>query len=495
MKIEFDNLVDSILAQILPHDFYALDFTHLHYENLLTKLEHDFSSDEIKHKRGTISRIISSYFMKTDQKVTIRFTENMMVVDKKFKKEDWNEKHDRADHEVSLKLLNILNVPDKHKPLPHMWVIAKDIRSDIEKSLIKIDEYNYKCRDDFRKKISDVFELSQRDIVLFLNSRIYIREYVLNKSVSESEERRYCGLNVNILQDLYEQYFPNGVWEKIELLLPEVLEDKLNFSFISNQTFINEFILAYKAMIDIILLDAGIEETPEIIDALSGFLLRKYLDAILIDTAKNLMNYVTKRDKNAEMFIKYYTDDVVIDSSGNKKQKYAITDEHGQRWNYSSVLSVLLQYDQGRNRQAKQEYRVEDVEVRVRDAKSAVEEKEISQEKVLKEFEVLAQNIRENELESQSLSTNALKSEKEITDAKTILGRKRALMMDEQKFLKETKDKIDREIKNKLTEYNNWTKRLKSECHNLENIKIQNAPVKEMYTSISKALAKTMIKR
>ena len=58
------------------------------------------------------------------------------------------------------------------------------------------------------------------------------------------------------------------------------------------------------------------------------------------------MQFVENPNKNAEIFIKYFVDEVIIDPNGNKIQKYAIVDSKQQRWNFSAILSIMMQYKQ-----------------------------------------------------------------------------------------------------------------------------------------------------
>ena len=75
---------------------------------------------------------------------------------------------------------------------------------------------------------------------------------------------------------------------------------------------------------------------------------------IFIFTAKVLLDFIENRNKNAENFIKYYNEDVIIDTNGNKIQKYAIIDSKQQKWNYSSIVSVMMQYKQAKIKLASQ---------------------------------------------------------------------------------------------------------------------------------------------
>jgi hypothetical protein len=392
-------------------------------------------------------------------------------------------------HDAVIDLLEVLENPTDYYHMERIWIIPEAVRQSVESRFEKLGEP--KRRDAIRRAVEVVFGLQEKDIVLFLHGRLYIRNYTPPKRPNDGRDRRFNGQDPDEMIAIYRHHFPEGLDAEVEELLPEIIDEGLNFGTIDNDTFKKSFITVYRSMIEIILAETvGDLLSPSKLDGFVGFVLRRYFDMLLKQTARRLLDFVEERHRNAEVFIKYYKDEVIIDGNGKKIQKYAIVDTKGQTWNYSSILSVLMQHTQAEARVAQQAEKLQHVRERIN---------------------ALRQSVGYDRAAMDSADVKA-------RDAKLVCEHKKQLLMRDYGFNDEgeliahmTKEYLPilenckasaeiaaaagRRYRNKKTELENWKKQLSKNEQYLEEVKEQKASIDHMLELIVDALARTFAKR
>ncbi len=330
-----------------------------------------------------------------------------------------------------------------------------------------------------------IFNLGDRDITFFLRGRIWIRYYTPPKKVLEGEDKRYAGESQEELAAMYKMYFPQGMWKDIESILSEVLEEKLNFSIIDNSTFTRTFIPVFRGMIEILLIDVMNPTDRNKIEGFTGYILRIYFDRILLYTAKNLLLFVEQRDKNAEIFIKTFSDDTLIDSNGKKTKKYAIVDEKQQTWNYVTILSILMQYKQSKLRIVSQNNILATVKEQLKQSDENLRSENNSQEMQEQKIDKIIKKIADSELIN--FKNNKGSDPAQAKRHEELIAMKRT--EENELYL------IKNRIANTTIELGRQRKKLKHETEAKKILIEQTEPLKETYERIAKALALVLTKR
>jgi len=297
---------------------------------------------------------------------------------------------------------------------------------------------------------------------------------------------------------MYLNYFPDGAWDYIEPILGEVIAEKLNFEIIDNVTYHKQFIPVFRAMIEILLLEMINEEDRSKIEGLAGYVLRQYFHSILLYTAKNLLDYVEKRDKNAEIFIKYYTDDVIIDANGNKIQKYAITDEKQQKWNFSSILSVMMQYKQTKVRLNAQKESILELEERVNECEAEIESEEKNYDTITEELKSMKTLMIENDTKIGEIKGQLISKESDNISLQTEIKRINNVQdeLHERKKSKKSLLELSKgRLANKKIELTRRQKKVLYETKALQTIIEQTEPIIQSYETIAEALSLVLAKR
>lgn len=481
----------ELLDEILPKPLYALDFKLDHYFNLLKKLSVSSKEEHFNDKKEAIKKAIINYFDQSNQKVDIHLSFKTFSINKHFYDPSRSEQFDRMIHHNAAIFTDILRRKEEFLPLPFLVSIPNEIYTDIMESYLAINETSETARYTSRKQLNTIFNLDEKDIIFFIQGKISIRYYTLPKKIPPGIDKRYSGESPESMEEMYRTYFPEGVWGNIESMLDDVITDRLNFSMIDNLTFSKTFIPVFRSMIEILLLDIVNPEDREKIEGQTGYILRIYFQKILLHTAKNLLQFVENRDKNAEKFIKYFNDEVIIDATGNKIQKFAITDKRKQKWNYSSILSVMMQNKQTKIRISAQQEKILNAQTRVDECQNEIEAEKIHQNDVRSELEKIENILSEFDINRVQSNESTEESKKEIN-----------LVNDNNSELYKKKNNLaiqlelsENRITNKMSELSQRNMKVIYEQKSLQTILEQTASLKETYELIAEALALTLAKR
>lgn len=468
---------------------YAGDFTKEMYQSILKKLSISDKEEFFDDKKGAITKALIDYFGQTYQNIELEITIKDFILNKHLFDPTRSASFDRMIYKNMIVLADTQKRKDEYLVLPFLISIPESIYQEIMQSFTKFGESSDTARFITRQQVNAVFELDERDIVFFIRKKITIRHFVPPKKVPSGIDKRYAGESIEELEALYHHYFPNGMWEDIKSVLKEVLKEKLDFTTIDNITFSKTFIPVFRGMIEILLIDVMRPEERDKIEGFSGYVLRKYFDRILLFTAKNLLYFVEERDRNAEIFIKTFSDDVLIDANGNKIQKYAIVDNKQQKWKYISILSILMQYKQAKLRLIAQKEVV------------AAAREQVSQSDEDLKAEKDTKNLQENKIED---ITNLLANSdmiafknRQTNDPALISShsKQHENLLTQKKIESNALDVINNRIANKVIELTRRRKKLAYEVKVEQTLIEQMAPLKETYEGIAHGLALVLTKR
>lgn len=492
MKLRSVLDIVDLLEQILPPNLYALDFTHDHYMILLSRLEIDIDKNRFEEKKGTLKQGIVDYFLKSYQTIELDVSHDGFRLSKLFASKIDNESIDRMLHKNALQLMEIAHNNEKYRILPFLVSIPPEIRNTLLQTFETMNIPMADARRYTRDQIENLFELSEKDIILFLRGKISLRFYTPPQKVIDGKDRRFNGQDPELMEKLYKHYFPQGAWDLIAETLDEVLSDKLNFGTINNLYYRKNFIPVFRFMVEVLLIDLISVQDRDYLDGLTGYTLRQHFDQILYHTAENLLVFVENRDKNAQTFIKDYTDDIVVDPSGKRIQKYAIVDMKQQIWNYSSIVSLVMQYKQVKARVSAQHEAIESANERLEEVKEELRMEKRNKDSALSIITDIEQTMAHDDI----VYLNTKRNLDFVPESSLSVGDKRrkqqlAQLKDEKSNL----ELINKRITNKSIEVTRRHKKVEHEEKVLETLKVQMVPIVETYNLMAYAVATVLAKR
>jgi len=498
MNLQIVSEIVALLNEILPPHLYASDFTKEMYFTLLRKLSLYDKEEFFNDKKGAIKKALTEYFAQHHQKVSVEITFRTCTLKKDLLDASRSESFDRMIYNNMLALLDVSKQKEDFLVLPFLLSIPESIYQVIFKKFSSLGETAIVARRITRQQVNSVFELDERDIVFFLRGKITIRLFTPPKKFPPGVDKRFAGETMEAMIDLYQTYFPEGAWEYIESLLDDVITEKLNFEIIDNLTYHKQFIPVFRSMIEILLLDVVNEEDRMKIEGLTGYVLRQYFHPILLYAAKRLLDSIEKRDKNAADFIKYYTDDIVIDENGNKIQKYAITDIKQQKWNFSSILSVMMQYKQARFKLNAQQELIVTSEERVNESKIEIESEEKNYNALTEEIIRIKTLMIENDTKILEIKAKSTSQDSNSFSLGNDIKRINNLQDDLNERIKNRRNQLEiskGRLVNKKVELARKQKKVLYETKTLQAIKEQTDPIFQSYEMIAEALSLVLAKR
>ncbi|HZF70736.1 MAG TPA: hypothetical protein VEZ39_07785 [Sulfuricurvum sp.] len=490
--------VIDVLDAILPKNLYALDFTLEHYFTLLKKLSLFEKEEYFNDKKEAIKKAIVSYFAQSNQHIDIKISFKTFTIHKHFFDHSNSEKLDRTIHKNRALISDLESKKSEFLPLPFLVSIPNEFYTQIMQGYIDNKQSMESARYITRQQVDNIFNLDERDIIFFLRGKISIRYFTPPKKIPEGVDKRFSGESIESMEIMYQTYFPDGAWPMIEEVLDDVLADSLNFAFISNMTFSKTFIQVFRSMVEVMLLDIVSEDDRSKIEGQTGYILRQYFQKILLHTSKNLLNFIENRNKNAEKFVNYFTEETVIDANGNKIQKYAITDKRNNRWNCSAVISLMMQYKQTKIKVAAQDEVLAIAQERVNESEKEIESEKKSKHNIEKELEEIVKLLPDADMKLMSLkeklSSNSDESEA-IKNEMVLLNDYYNELITKRKSHIAQLESINNKITNKISELAQRNIKLAYEEKIHKTIMEQSAPVLEMYELVADALAFTLAKR
>ena len=488
----------TLLEETLPEYLYALDFTTEQYKILLQKLTIENNETLFNDKKGSIQKALINYFAKSFQQIDVQVTFESFALKKHFIDPSKPEAYDRMLHKNTVTLLDIFKRKADFSPVPYLVSIPEEMRTPILENIIQFTNDVNTARQTTRQQIEQIFSLDVRDIIFFLRNRITIRHYTPPKKFAEGADKRFAGESIEDMEAMYNTYFPEGAWGHIEPILGEVIAEKLNFSVIDNTTFTRTFIPVFRTMIEILLLEIIKPIDRSKVEGFSGYVLRQYFHQILLYTAKNLLQYIENRDKNAEAFIKYFADEVIIDANGNKIQKYAITDTKQQKWNFSAVVSVMMQYKQVKLKIIAQKEAIHIAEKEFNDCQGEVVVEKNNKDAVVEKLTDLQETLAENDAAIIRLKNQTGETPEEKVSLKSQINRLNYHQTELLDLKKKTHNQIElckNKIANKISELTRRQRKLDYERKALQNYLEQMAAILETYENVAQALATVLTKR
>jgi hypothetical protein len=488
----------TILDEILPKHLYALDFTTQHYKTLLTRLSVATNETMFNDKKNAIRKALIKYFSKSYQEIDLQVTFVSFALKKHFINPSKPEAYDRMLHKNNSILIDIFERKSDFSPLPYLVSIPEEIRQPMLDNFLKFDTNFENVRQTTRQQVELIFNLDVKDIIFFLRGKITIRHYTPPTKLPDGVDKRFGGESIEDMEAMYTAYFPNGAWEHIEGILSEIIEEKLNFGVIDNLTFTRTSIPVFRSMIEILLLDIIKKEDRAKIEGFTGYVLRLQFHDIYIYTAKNLLQFVENRDKNAEAFIKYFSDEIIIDSNGNKIQKHAIIDSKQQKWNYSSINSVMMQYKQVKHKIASQKEAILISENDLNQCQNELVVEKNNKDAITDKLIELQEILNENEAAISRIKNKTGATPEEIISLKSQINRlhyQQTELLDSKKKITNQIELCKNKIANKISESTRRERKLDYEKKSLKNYIEQMASILESYEIITEALATVLTKR
>jgi DNA-binding response OmpR family regulator len=264
------------------------------------------------------------------------------------------ELYEDIDKLVEDKKLRTKNIMDSRKSIYNKYKLEiNKYQSDIDKLtnlLIEKDEKLRKCNE-----VEELNKLLEKEVEVLKEKLELIKEPENPNSEQDSQKIKEFKEYFLKLEKQY-QFASKGIKQIVNIILAR----DISFEKVDNLFFINNIVLLIRKRTKekINSFEDLEDEIKNKIDALTDFIIKKYLDDFLYHFAVNLLDLVSLKNKQAIKFLQFYDGKMEITRNGVKFKKPVIQSENGDIWNMITIVQVLGQRKQSNDFMRKQEQAV-----------------------------------------------------------------------------------------------------------------------------------------
>lgn len=336
----YDNTL-AYLQKTLPSDFYAEDFSIEQSDELIAKLLTILEEKTINENKEYIRKAFLDYFSSHNYEILVIF-KNINRVILKEKATTKQKAYSRIMQKINLTISQNRKEIDECWTQKNVLVVCSHIMTDLYQHTEELESSigSELIKKSFRHSLN----LNLKDAIFFMSKKVVVKKFMeKEKEKKEEINKRFGGLPPEELEKIKATYFAQSLWIQIEPRVYDLLEETLNFAVISNDFFVSNYI-KYLQNIFTDIVSETMQEEEQIIESFANFLLREHFDAILLLIAKHLAKKASKREGDAEEFLRYYNGDTMLTPDGRQLIKPDILDKHNNHWNALTVMSMSMQY-------------------------------------------------------------------------------------------------------------------------------------------------------
>ncbi len=500
----------AYLEQNISEDFYCEDFDKSRAKALYDHLFKKYSKHQLKENRSEIRRAIKSYFSLLNQRISIFFQGFHTIIIKDLQKQIFGQ-YSKQFHNVSKCVHSVNDELEDFETTEGIYMIHRRHLNELGCDFENIEDRALK-REMYKQAIKDGLDLGPRDLVFFMNDKITIKKFI-QPTEQNFAERRAGGLPPEELERLKNIVFEKNIYDEINKAISNLMDTKLDFTVISNEYFrknVIAFVQDELYKVTSIYMDEDSDVALK--KAFVNYIFREHFKNIHKIFAKHILELHTTRDKNVEMFLKYYDGNIEI-INDKQIQKPEIIDENDQKWNAVSMLPIVIQKkkndreiemieeynDKAQNKITQLQSRIETIQ----DENAKLEEKKESINNRIKDIITESRQLQEENSALKKKIKKAPKDEKEELQSKLnkIVVQIKKLGKDEDLYrinIRDLNNKIEtNNIKttNINVDVSAQEKLMKDNQIKKQNLLELHKPVEEKYELIVDALAKTLMKK
>ncbi len=312
------------------YTLYATDFD----SHALSSLQRAIAS--VPTTAGN-SRVVATKYALQDffnalfQQVFVYDDEDRLKIVKYFDDDVANEEQDRLIHALRLEFVKFKDELSAVINKDLVYVFEDSLRLRFEFMLMSLKKELVKGI--LRKQISLVFDMDDRDVVIFLNKKIFIKKF----KYFEDEE--------DILADsmifLEDKRFVASLWVEISKKLIDTFSFSFEFVNYDEKYFFKNYPIKFFNTIKNVVKHVSHNLNEEEIAAYSNIAFKKYLPLMLREASSFVLGKVLEGDLKAIKFLKLYSQSTRYVDTRMKLDSQPLMNSSGQIYMYQNILTIL----------------------------------------------------------------------------------------------------------------------------------------------------------
>ena len=423
---------------------------------------------------------LQDFFDAIYQKVFVYEDEERLKIVKYFDKGAINEDQDKQIHALRQELIKSKEDVQNTFSKDSLYMFDKVSRKRFEMTLISLEEIPIK--EILRGQISLVYDLAERDIVVFLNGKLFLKKFN-HKKVEEDDYQNHTDI-------LYDKRFIDSLWEEVRVSLIESFKSGFNFLNYDAKSFYEKYPPKLFHIIKVVVKNSFVDISEKDVISYANEAFKSYLPKMLKVIAQHIFEEVIDNEFKAIKFLKQYSESTKISNNKMRLNKAPLMNKKGKIYNYQSILALLKSKELLESKITHKKIEIKNIQVKVKKSLYIVQRSEDEMENIQKRrLELLlAMEKVEDEIKdlddmksANNLNINRLEfSKRDLLDAfKQVEVRSR------------TQTNI---LNNANRELKNWEIKKEEKSHLKEELFKEQMKVEEEYNLVCEILATALSK-
>jgi hypothetical protein len=326
-----EDMYTSVLdymCENYDYSLYATDFN----ARAVSAMQRHIASIPTPAGLNRISLIkiaLHDFFNAIFQKVFIYEDEERLKIVKYFDDGASNESEDRQIHALRQELVKHKEDVQSTFEKDSIYMFDKNMRNRFELALISLNEIPIK--ELLRAQIEMVYDLDFRDIVIFLNGRIFVKKFLYHEAYELNQK-------IAIINDVR---FTHSFVEELRIKLKNAFESTFDFTQKNKNNFYKEYPQKYFILVKNLVKNSFLDIEEEESISYTNLAFKKFLPIMLYESAVWLLHRVYESDLKATNFLKSYSESVTPHGDKIKINKLPLMDKKGKIHNLQSIFAIL----------------------------------------------------------------------------------------------------------------------------------------------------------
>ncbi|HIP30687.1 MAG TPA: hypothetical protein EYG83_07740 [Sulfurospirillum arcachonense] len=272
----------------------------------------------------------------------------------------------------------------------------KSSRKRFETTLLSLNEIPHK--DILREQMSLVYSLGQRDIVVFLNGKVFLKKF--NHKIDQNKDSHKQQTDI-----LYDQRFIDSLWEEVSIHLRSSFNGKFDFLKYDAKEFYEKYPPKLFSILKSVVKSSFVDISDKDSIHYANAAFKNYLPKMLKEIADFLFNEVLESNLSAIKFLKAYSESTRISNNKMRLNKAPLMNKKGKIYNYQNILVLLKAKELLDLKITHKKIELKNIQVRVKKSMFIAQRSEDEMQRIQQRRLELLQAIEKVEDEINSLDT------------------------------------------------------------------------------------------
>lgn len=328
-----DKIYSSVLEYMCTnydYSLYATDF-NMRYVSALQRSIASCSTTLSGGRTLAMKTALEDFFDAIYQKAFVYEDEDRIKIVKYFDNGAVTEQEDKQIHGLRQELLSFKEELEENFDKNSLYMFNKSSRKRFELALISFKE---KLRKEIiREQIEIVYDLDSRDIVVFLNEKIFVKKFKYSNSEEEIFEEAK--------EILYDRRFVESLWEEARLKLYNSFENDFNFVIYDSKEFYEKYPNKFFSILKLVVKNAFFKLNDDDVGKYTNVVFKNYIPKMLKEVTHYLFGQVIEGNLKAIKFLKEYSESTRMLDDKMKLDRAPLIDSVGKIYKYQNILTLL----------------------------------------------------------------------------------------------------------------------------------------------------------